>query len=162
MGLKQLLYNGFLLMIPVLLWNALFYRNLPEAYQSTVFWSDIPAVIAYPENVFRILVFILPILMITVVDGAFNKFGACVYVVGLLIYFSTWVFVIYYPDSSWSMSGIGFMAPAYSSLFWLLGIALLVKDNYFNVPYYRNVYILVVLLFVFFHTWHSYIVYHRI
>ena len=55
--------NCFWLLVPILIFNLLFTRQLPAAYQMNVFWKDIPKAISVPENLLRTLVMILPVFM---------------------------------------------------------------------------------------------------
>ena len=50
-------------MLPIMIWNILFTEKLPQEYQPEVFWQEIPAWLKYAENISRILLFILTILM---------------------------------------------------------------------------------------------------
>jgi hypothetical protein len=43
-----------ILLIPVFLWNALFYKKLPEFYQPAV-WDDVPRSLDITENILRCL-----------------------------------------------------------------------------------------------------------
>ena len=57
------LANCFLLLVPILLWNVVFAGKLPKAYSAEIFSKDIPRFIEYGENISRLFVFVLPILM---------------------------------------------------------------------------------------------------
>ena len=57
---SRYLGNAFLLILPVLVWHAIFTPYLPAAYQSA---SRIPWLLATGENVTRWLVILVPILM---------------------------------------------------------------------------------------------------
>ncbi len=50
--------------------------------------------------------------------------GLVVYCLGMLVYFASWLPLIFLPESNWSESAAGLLAPAYTPLIWLSGIAL--------------------------------------
>ena len=43
---------------------------------------------------------------------------------GLVIYYASWLPLIYLPETAWSTTAAGLLAPAYTPLIWLAGIAL--------------------------------------
>ena len=159
--MRALLNNGFLLLLPIFAWNLFFAGILPAAYQPASFWHEIPSYIAYGENSTRALVFLLPLLMRISLKRPLQKIGLWVYLLGLFIYFASWSAQLWWPESNWSQSMYGFTAPAYTSVFWLVGIALLGRDNYLKWPKLSWVYLGCVGLFVFFHSWHAWLVYSR-
>ena len=163
MNIKKYLLNCFILLIPMFIWNMLLYDKLPEGFNIDIFWKNIPKTISYPENIFRILVFALPIAMSLNLKTKSQKWGMVQYTIGTLIYFLSWLMLIKYPESEWSKSMIGFTAPAYTPIIWLIGIALIGKNTlYLKRISLVSVYILLSVIFVIFHTWHTYIVYVRL
>ena len=58
-------------------------------------------------------------------DTSVSKVGIAIYLIGMLIYFASWIPLINAPNSAWSNSLAGFMAPAYTPLLWLVGIGLI-------------------------------------
>jgi hypothetical protein len=89
-----------------------------------IFWNRIPLAIAIPESVFRTAVMILPLFMRFRMSDASQKSGFVLYVVGLLAYFASWAALMVSPQSLWSSTAIGFLAPAYTPILWLGGIAI--------------------------------------
>jgi hypothetical protein len=79
-----------------------------------------------------------------------------------VIYFASWLLLIYFPESAWSHSAIGFMAPAYTTIIWLTGIGLIGETLFAGLPYHPIVYIGASTVFVVFHSIHSYIVFTRL
>jgi hypothetical protein len=69
-----------------------------------------------------------------------------VYIIGVLVYFVSWLPPMYAPQSSWSLSIPGLFAPRLTPLIALLGIALIAGSR----PYG-----LLAIIFIFFHTWHG-------
>lgn len=154
--------NCFILLIPILMWNILFVTSLPRGYSREFFWQDIPSIIVITENILRIIVFFLPLLMPLRIKIAGQKIGLGIYLVGLGIYFLSWIMQIYYPDSTWSSSLFGFLAPAYITIIWLIGIGLIGNKLFIKIPYKPIIYIAISAVFVFVHTAHAYIVYLRL
>ncbi|MHC4736532.1 MAG: hypothetical protein ACYTDW_19050 [Planctomycetota bacterium] len=154
--------NCFILLIPVFLWNILFATSLPRGYSIEFFWKDIPPVVGITENILRIIVFFLPLLMPLTIRTSRQKIGLGIYLAGVAIYFLSWVLQIYLPESAWSISLFGFLAPAYTTMIWLIGIGLIGDKLFVKVPYNPIIYMAISTLFVVFHTIHTYIVYTRL
>jgi hypothetical protein len=152
----------FLLLIPILFWNVIFAPSLPPAYSMEVFWKDIPPFIGTMENVLRGVVIFLPLLMPLRVKSRSQRTGVVVFIVGAVIYFASWLVLIDAPDSAWSHSIIGFMAPAYTAIVWLTGIGLIGETLFVRIPYHPALYLGLSGLFVVFHSVHSYIVFARL
>jgi hypothetical protein len=161
-NIKAYLLNCFLLMVPVALWNALLTPSLPWFYSEAVFWKDIPQMISLPEQGLRVLVFALPLAMPLSIETRSQRRGLMLYAAGLMLYFLSWMAQILYPESLWSTSAFGFLAPAYITILWLAGIGLTGRKLFFNIPYHPAVYILLSVLFVIFHTLHAYLVFGRL
>ena len=129
----RLLRNAFLLILPVLVWDAILTPYLPAAYQSAV---RIPLQLATGENVTRWLVVLVPILMPLAIKTTRQRIGLIVYALGILLYFTSWLVPILSPTSSWSTSAAGFLAPAYTPAVWLAGITLIGDSLYVRrLPY---------------------------
>ena len=159
--MKKLLLNCFWLVLPALIWSTVFVAQLPAAYQSEVFWNDIPAGIAIPENVLRVVALLIPIFLRLSIRTQRQRLGMVLYGLGLLAYFASWVPLMVAPDTAWSRSIIGFIAPALTPVLWLMGIVL-IGEPIWPFPYRSWVYALVVLSFVGFHASHALFVHGRI
>jgi len=153
--------NCMLLILPIMAWNLLFASKLPQAYSTEIFWKNIPPLIANGENIFRLLVFILPLLMPLRIETQSQKLGLWLYIAGAVIYFTAWLAQMYFPQSAWSLSVFGFLAPAYTPLIWLTGIGLIGSALYFSSPYRSWMYILTSIIFIGFHLSHTLTVYLR-
>ncbi len=151
--------NCFLLILPVLIWNIIFYKALPKGYQAAIFWHGIPPLLRLSETLFRIVIFVLPFLMVLKVKSDLQKTGLVLYLIGIVVYFSVWYFQIYYPDSNWSRSALGFMSPAYTTVLWLLGIGCIGSQSFLGIPHISRIYVVTSVVFVILHTYHSYLVY---
>lgn len=162
---KQILQyalNCFILLIPIFLWNIFFATSLPRGYSIEFFWKDIPPIVGTTENILRIIAFFLPLLMPLTIKTTSQKIGLGIYLAGVAIYFLSWIMQIYYPDSAWSSSLFGFLAPAYTTIIWLIGIGLIGNKLFIKIPYHPIIYIAISAVFVFVHTTHAYIVYTRL
>ncbi len=159
--LVNYLLNGMLLLLPIMAWNMIFTSKLPAMYSQEVFEKNIPSFITIGENLFRLIVFILPLLMPIHLETPIQKLGLALYITGTVIYFVSWLAQMYWPQSNWSISIFGSLAPAYTPLIWLIGIGLIGRTLYFASPYRSWMYIMLSLIFVAFHVSHTLIVYQR-
>ena len=157
----QYLWNCLLLLLPIMAWNIVFASKLPRLYAPEVFEKNIPAFITYGENIFRLVVFILPLLMPIRIQTPLQKFGLTLYIAGSVIYFLSWLAQMYFSQSAWSLSLFGALAPAYTPILWLAGIGLIGSSLYFASPYRSWMYLTLSILFVAFHLSHTLIVYQR-
>ena len=160
--LKKYLYNCFLLTLPILVWNIILANKLPKAFQPEIFWHNISSVLTYAENTSRMGVFFMALLMPLSIVKPMQKQGLSLFISGTLIYFISWLVLIFFPHSAWSTSLLGFMAPAYTPLLWLTGIGLIGDSFYFNLPYRRWYFIAMSIIFLGFHNLHTCIIYYRI
>lgn len=156
--IKQVVFNGGLLILIPNIFNILFYKYLPEAFSIEVFTKNIPNYVLILENIGRICIFGLPFLFKYNLKD--SKTGILLYSIGLTIYFLSWFALIIFPNSLWSTSIIGFTAPAFTPIIWLLGCAILFKEIYFvNIKYTPIIFITVSVFFTIFHVTHTVIVY---
>ena len=116
--------------MPILLWNAVFTRFLPPALASTEFSRDIPPLVGYGENTLRVVLMVLPFPMPLEVATVGQRRGLLLFTVGTLLYFLAWVPLMVVPQSRWSTSWLGFVAPAYTPLIWLAGLGLIGRRLY--------------------------------
>ncbi len=161
MKYRHLLKNGIWLTIPILLWNILFANQLPAQYLPDIFWQAIPLPIQIGENFFRIMVFAMPVFFTINMTTKTQKQGMRWYVGGTAVYFLSWIPLMLAPESVWSQSIVGFMAPAYTPLLLFVGIGLLGERFYFSVRYRPIYYLFPAVLFTIFHCTHVAIIYGR-
>ncbi len=156
------LANAFCLLIPALAFNVLFMRYLPRNYQMDTFWNNIPAWIGIPENLLRLPVFLLPLVMRLQISTDSQRVGLGLYLAGTLVYFLAWGAQIMFPLSAWSTSMIGFMAPAFTPAVFLVGIGL-IGDTLTvpKIPWTPWIYFALCGAFLIFHNLHMGLVYIR-
>jgi len=156
------LISCFLLTLPVLVWNSMLTNKLPAAFQPESFGSGIPAFLTYGEAVSRTLIFLVFLLMPLRIVSRRQRAGLWLFGIGTLLYFLSWLMLMWFPLTAWSTSMAGFMAPAYTPLLWLTGISLSGRSFYFGLPYRSWIPILLSVVFLLFHNAHTYLVYSRI
>jgi hypothetical protein len=142
-------------------WNWFLADKLPRAYAAEIFDHNIPSFIVNGENIFRAIVFILPLLMPLRIETPTQKLGLWLNISGTLVYFLSWLAQIYFPQSAWSLSAFGFLAPAYTPLIWLTGIGLIGNTFHFQSSYRSWMYIATAVIFIGFHLAHTTTVYLR-
>jgi hypothetical protein len=150
-----------LLLLPAAAWNILLAKRLPPAFQPEGFGCDIPVPLTFAENVLRTAVFVLPFLMPLDIAAPGAGRALLVYTVGMLLYFASWLGLIWFPGSRWSQRPLGFAAPAYTPLLWLLGIALLGERLFWGTFYRGWMYPVVCVAFLIAHITHTMRVYVR-
>lgn len=143
--MKYILNNCFLLLIPILIWNIIFTPKLTEV--GFMVGSKGIKNLELFENILRIFIFMVPLFMkFDTFDQDFKNY-IYLFSIGVIIYFGSWLMLIYFSDSYWSTSIIGLLAPAYTPIIWLTAIGLL---GHFKVYNYLSV------LFVAVHVLSSY------
>jgi hypothetical protein len=157
----KFLFNGFLLIIPILIWNGIFYDRLPAQYQPGIFEQGIHPIIKFGENILRIAIFGLPLLFMMGLSTKTQQLGLALYVSGVILYFFSWLPLMFAPESTWSTSFLGFTAPAYTPMLWMVGVSLLGDSFYFPLVYKPLNYLIPAALFSVFHCTHAAIVYIR-
>jgi hypothetical protein len=158
-GRRAVLSNGLLLILPPTMITFGLWAALPPAYGAEHFWKDIPAWLGLFENVFRVLVFSLPAILYFGRQDELQRRGWYLHLGGLLAYLASYLAQIIFPDSGWSTNVIGFSAPAWTTLFWLIGIGLVCARSWLRIPWSRSIYVGCAVLFLMFHTAHTLLVY---
>jgi len=154
--------NTFWLLLPIIAFNVVFVRRLPRRYQTEVFWKNIPSWISVPENLSRLLVFLLPLIMRFGPTSPSQQLGCWLYIGGISLYFASWGAQIFWPESPWSTSAAGFMGPSYTPILWLAGIGLIGDSLTIpKVPCRSWVYPVVAIIFLVFHNLHAWLVHAR-
>jgi hypothetical protein len=161
--ITDIVKNSIWLIFPILLFSLSLMSRLPAALTPALFNKDIPDVLLYGENIGRILVFGIPAFFSIGISTKTQKRGLALYLAGVALYWLSYIAQIFFPDSAWSTSMIGFVATAYSNLFWIIGLGLLGEKIYFpaNLRYRPVFYIAPAFVFLFFHITHAVMVYQR-
>ncbi|MGJ1266714.1 hypothetical protein ACR78F_10490 [Sphingobacterium spiritivorum] len=160
--IKPYVLNCFILILPILVWNILLTDKLPANYQPIVFSRGIPISLTYIENISRILLFVIAFLMPLSFHTMKQRVGLYVYLFGVLLYFASWIVLIFFPASGWSNSAIGYSAPAYTPAVWITGIALIGDLFSFSLPFRGWIFICVSIVFLVAHISHTVLVYYQI
>ena len=140
---KQILSNGFLLLIPILVWNLVFWSKLPQAYSDD---QNVSSWLLVIETGLRIAVFGLPLFLTMHLANQKNKVGFILYLFGSLLYFGAWLLVIFWPETAVATHPFVSLAPYYTPLLFFTGLGLMG-----NSPPY----ILAAVLFTLIHTYHG-------
>jgi hypothetical protein len=114
--------NCFWLLIPAFVWNIALASRLAQAGSATD--AGVPQPVLAAEWALRIAVLAWPLFLPLRWDRQPGRTGLVVYCLGMLVYFASWLPLIFLPESNWSESAAGLLAPAYTPLIWLSGIAL--------------------------------------
>jgi hypothetical protein len=148
-----------LLIIPPMIISLGLWGALPAAYSPDLFSKEIPQWLIKFENIFRILVFSLPGILYFGKTEIGLPLGWYLYAGGLAVYLMSYLAQIIFPDSAWSLSVIGFTAPAWSTIFWFAGIGFVCARSWLPIPWNRALYFLSAILFLIVHTAHTGLVY---
>ncbi len=138
------LLNCLWLILPIVIWNLILGPRITDARIISDSYSPKGLLIA--ENVMRIFVFVLPLLMPLQLKDITSKTGLWIYILGTLIYFASWLPLLFAPQSAWSNSSAGLLAPRLTPFLAFLGIALIGHSWPYGV---------IAALFTIIHTWHG-------
>ena len=154
------LANCFWLMLPPLAISGLLGGLLPTTFQPEIFWHAIPIWIAWPETVSRIFLTGLPMLLPFSLAAPRQRWGLAIYGLGVVFYGLAWWPLIAAPESAWSTSVLGFAAPAYTPLLWIVGIGLVgMRSEPAMTRWASWLYAGVVAIFLLCHNAHTLLVY---
>jgi len=146
--------NCFLFFIPILLFNILFFKKLPSHYLKNI---SHPIIII--ETITRIITIAFSIIMAVNIQDKTGKIGLIIYIIGIIIYFTSYFIEIYFPNTLFGDTIIFILAPYWTSVIWLIGIGLLGNRLFVNIPYHFTVYLIISIIFATIHTIHGYLCY---
>jgi len=109
--------------MPLLIWNLIYGPKITDPRITSDAHSSSWLLTA--ENITRIAVFILPLLIPLQLKEPLSKTGLLIYILGVLIYFVSWLPLLFAPGSAWSNSTPGLLAPRLTPFLCFLGIALI-------------------------------------
>ena len=141
---KLVWLNCLWLILPLLVWNVFLGPKITDPRITSDAHS--PAWLLTAENITRIAVFIVPLLLPLQRDAPLSKAGLTVYVIGTLIYFASWLPLLVAPGSGWRDSLPGLLAPRLTPFLCFLGIALIGRSWQYGA---------LAGSFIFLHTWHG-------
>jgi len=136
--------NCFWLILPLLIWNLVLGPRITQP--AILSDAHSPKWLLIAENITRILVFALPLIIPLQTKDVWGKADLAVYILGTLIYFTSWLPLLLAPNSAWSTSPAGLLAPRLTPFLSFLGITLIGQAW----PYG-----LLAAVFIFMHTWHG-------
>jgi len=146
--------NCFLFFIPILVFNVIFFKKLPSHYLKNI---SHPIIIM--ETITRIITIALSIVMAINIQNKTGKIGLMIYIIGFIIYFTSYFIEIYLPNTLFSRKIIFVLSPYWTSVIWLIGIGLIGNRLFVNIPYHSIVYIVLSIIFAAIHTIHGYLCY---
>jgi hypothetical protein len=127
MKMELTLFNCFWLIVPLLIWNIVLGPRITQNAITSDAHS--PNWLLMAENIVRVLVFALPVLMplpgLADRQSGLPWAGLVIYILGTLAYFASWLPLLFAPASAWSTSVAGLLAPRLTPFLSFLGIALL-------------------------------------
>lgn len=124
---KFTLTNNFLWLIPPLAWNIAWSANNPA--QLGYFNGEAPHSILVAENIFRVSSMMYPLLLPIEPKNKYFKAGLITYLLGSALYYASWTYLMYNPNSQLSQTVMMRFAPAYTPIIWLTGISLLANSK---------------------------------
>lgn len=152
------LQNCFVLLIPILIWNLIFFRKLPEALKESKPQPPVSKIFDIAETLFRIIVFSMTLFMKLELATLLQKAGLLLYVFGVLLYFISWVPLIGNRSNRWCDSYIGLLAPSFTPVIWLFGIGLIGNTSFIAIEHISWIFILLSILFIISHVIHTFYV----
>ena len=93
------------------------------------------------------------------ISSTLQRKGLVIFIVGTLVYFVSWLALIAAPNSQWACSPIGFLAPAYTPMIWLTGLAVIGRRVFFITFYRWWMYLALSAIFIAVHVSHAVVVY---
>ena len=144
--------NCFYFFIPIILFDLIFTNYLPEQYLQTNSFT-----ITLIENMLRILLIMLSIVMTVNLKDIKGKTGIGIYIIGLLLYFVSFFILINYADTRLGRNIVVQLSGYWTSIIWLFGIGLVGNKLFFKIPYHYTIYLTLSMLFGIIHTYHGYI-----
>ncbi len=148
MKMELSLLNCFWLILPLLALNLILGSRITDPRVTSDAQS--PKWLLIAENIARILVFALPLLIPLprglLWQSILPRAGLAVYLVGTLVYFASWLPLLLAQPSAWSNTPAGLLAPRLTPFLSFLGVALLGGSWLYGG---------IAAIFIVFHTWHG-------
>ena len=97
--LKHIYTNGIVLFIPIHLWNMLFWKKLPPAFEDKTFDKNIPKPVLISETIFRLIIFYIKIILLIIV----------IIVLALVAYYFFYKYIIMKKNALLSLAKLFFL-----------------------------------------------------
>jgi hypothetical protein len=123
-GLGLSFFNAGLLCLPVLAWNI----ALTSKLNMGSFPGKIPLWYDIGENVLRGAALVYPFARPLDAHAPLFLPGLCLYGLGVIVYFASWFPLMDASPQPWQKNILVQLAPAYTPLIWLAGIALMANS----------------------------------
>ncbi len=81
----KILHNGGILVIPALIVSLGLWNYLPAAYSQENFSRNIPNTLELLENIFRVLMFVIPVFLLYGAENRTQILGWCLNAIGLVL-----------------------------------------------------------------------------
>ena len=146
--------NCFLFFIPVILFDILFTKYLPELYLKNISHTIVPI-----ETAVRILLIALSSIMKINIQNRKGKIGVLIYITGLFLYFVSYFVLINHADAVVGKNMILHLSGYWTAMIWLIGIGLIGNRLFVKIPYHYSLYIILSILFGMMHTYYGYILF---
>jgi hypothetical protein len=140
--------------VPLIIFNIVVTKYLPAFYLKNIHHP-----IVMFETIARIITIAFSVIMMMNVNNNIGKLGFVIYIIGVFIYFCSYIVVIKIPAKSFNHNLIILLAPYWTSFLWLAGIGLLGNKLFFNVPYHFIIYVTISFVFAIIHSVHGYLCY---
>ena len=124
------LWSCLWLVLPLLAFNLVFASRLPARYSAA---AAVPTWLAWLEHGLRVVVFVGPVFIPLAIGEAHQRWGLKIFAVGVLVYVASWLPILLAPESGWSRSVLGGLAPAYTPLGFFLGIAVIGRSSVYGL-----------------------------
>jgi hypothetical protein len=119
--------NGFVLIVPLLVWNAVMWPRLPAGAGGG---QAVPLLLDVAEQGLRLIVVAMPLWLRLEYSGRRGVVGLLLYGIGLVVYALTWIPWFLDPEQ---VSLLLLLGPAVTPLMVLAGIAVLARSPAYGI-----------------------------
>lgn len=127
---EWLTYNLYWFLLPIFVWNIIFAQKLTSVgYMSQPIDLGVLGII---ENILRFGTFAWPIFMVFDPKNKHFKKHLIFYIVGVTLYFTSWLIIMFMPQSALANTWLIKLAPAYTTTIWFYALGKLGQSKYYN------------------------------
>lgn len=126
------LTNSYWYLVPILIFNIIYASKL-----TAVGYLNEPVdigMMGVVELILRIAMFALPLMIFIDYNKANLKWHLLLYAVGTLLYFASWLLIIYLPSNTFVQTWWVQLAPAYLPITFFVALALMGKKTGWFIP----------------------------